>query len=352
MVCGEKGLTLLEMVLSMSIMAIIFAVLVPQFRNIRLGWDSRAGAAEAMQNGRVMMDHIARNLAGAVRITAVSDSSENDGYIEFEDNDGSILKYEISDNYVQFGSSDELSDLAGPVESMVFTCHDVCDLDTPTTDVNAIRFVEVQATLANSAELGRDNTMRTSVFLRTNPWGAETVDARVDHDHDDAEETDSGEVLLEGKELELGRREYVGFRFAGLDVPRNASIEKASLTVQAGDWNSETTAVLIWGENSDDAAGFESTSSNLSGREPTTASVAWNDIEPWTKNRFYETPDLSSIVGQIVSRPGWSSGNSMVIVLESTDPGGMRLIFARDARLPKASLLHVEYSTGGTGILP
>lgn len=163
-----KGLTLLEMVLSMSIMAIVFAVLVPQFRNIRIGWDSRAGAAEAMQNGRVLMDHIERNLAKAVRITEVSDSSEVGGYIEFEDNDGGRGRYQISGTYVQYATIDGAADLAGPVTSLMFTCYDACDLDTPILDVNSIRFVEVQATFTNSAELGRDNVLKTSAYLRTN----------------------------------------------------------------------------------------------------------------------------------------------------------------------------------------
>ena len=76
---GAKALTLLEMVIAMAIMAIVFAAIVPLFRAILNSWDSKAGAAETVQNGRVLMDHLHRKLSAAVRITAVSDSGEGMG---------------------------------------------------------------------------------------------------------------------------------------------------------------------------------------------------------------------------------------------------------------------------------
>lgn len=169
---SSKGLTLLEMVISLAMMSIIFTSIVPQFTAIRNGWDSRRGAAESLQNGRILIDHLNRNLAKAVKITAVSDSSETDGYIQFEANDGNDLRYEVAASYVQFGEVDDLSDLAGPTSKLQFTCYDACDLDTPldisTADINDIRFVKAEITLTNSAALGRNKTLFASAYLRTN----------------------------------------------------------------------------------------------------------------------------------------------------------------------------------------
>jgi type II secretory pathway pseudopilin PulG len=88
LLCGRRrtsrgALTLLEMVMALAMMAIVFAAIVPLFRQIRDGWDSKQAAAETLQNGRILIDHMNRNLAKAVKITAVSDSSEPNGYIEF-----------------------------------------------------------------------------------------------------------------------------------------------------------------------------------------------------------------------------------------------------------------------------
>jgi type II secretory pathway pseudopilin PulG len=168
------ALTILEIIIALAIIGIIFAAVLLQFRAIHNGWDSRQAGTEVLQNGRVLIGHINRNLAKAVKINAVSDYSETDGFIEFLGNDGNDRRYDINSvsNYVEFGLIGNLSDLAGPVNSLTFTCYDACDLDTPldiaTADVNDIRFVNVQTTLPNPAALGKDKTFVASTYLRTN----------------------------------------------------------------------------------------------------------------------------------------------------------------------------------------
>jgi hypothetical protein len=161
-------------------MAIVFAVLLPQIRSIQNSWDSRAGSAETVQHGRVLTEHIRHNLSKAARITEVSESSETNGYIEFEDSAADTLRYDIAaDNYVEFGQIGSLDDLAGPVSELVFTCYDGNDLTTAITDGNDIRLINVQATLTNASAAGRDLTVKTSVYLRTGPLPGEVVDPNL-----------------------------------------------------------------------------------------------------------------------------------------------------------------------------
>ena len=165
----RAGLSLMEMLIGMAIMAVVFAAILPQFRNIQNSWASKQGIAEALQNGRVLIDHINRNLSRAERITAVSDPDVADGFIVFEANDGLAYRYEISSSrIVQFGPVGNLSDLAGPVEGLQFTCYDAYDLDTVTTNTTDIRCVKIQATMSNSALLGQDRTLLTAAYLRAN----------------------------------------------------------------------------------------------------------------------------------------------------------------------------------------
>jgi len=100
-----KGLTLVEMIIALAMMGIVFAAIVPLFGQIRNSWDSKQAAAETLQNGRILVDHLNRTLSKAVRITAVSDSSQTIGYIEFEDNDANNLRYDVNGttDYVEFG---------------------------------------------------------------------------------------------------------------------------------------------------------------------------------------------------------------------------------------------------------
>jgi prepilin-type N-terminal cleavage/methylation domain-containing protein len=165
----KGGLTLTEMVIALAIAAIVFSVVLPQLRAIQNSWDSRSGAMETLQNGRVLMDHLYRHLSEAVRIKKVSGPSETNGYIEFQVSDGNNMRYDVgAGNYVEFGIAGSLSDLAGPVSRLQFTCYDAFDLTGPITDVNSIRCVKVQATLTNSARLDEDMTFTTQVYIRTN----------------------------------------------------------------------------------------------------------------------------------------------------------------------------------------
>jgi len=160
-------MTVLELVIATAIMGIVLGTVLPLFVAIRNSWDSKAGNSETLQNGRVLTEHMHRHLSTARKITAVSSPSEVRGHIEFEDSNEQTLRYDIAgDGYVEFGTVGDASELAGPVSQLQFTCCDACDLDTPSTDVNSIRFVEITTTVINSASLGQDRSYTTSAYLR------------------------------------------------------------------------------------------------------------------------------------------------------------------------------------------
>lgn len=166
------GLTLLEMVITMAIMVIVFSAIFPQFVIFQSSWASKQSNSQTIQNGNVFSDQLNRFLAKAVKITAVSSSTDADGFVEFEDNDGVNFRCDIgSDNYIEFGPVDSLSNLAGPVSSLQFSCYDACDLDTPLSDVNdvdCIRFITAQAVFTNSNSVNNNRTLKISSYLRTN----------------------------------------------------------------------------------------------------------------------------------------------------------------------------------------
>ena len=166
---GRKGVTLLEMVMAMAIISVVFASILPIFRNVQAGWDVKQGASEAVQNGRAAMEYLKRYLSSSLKVTAVSDSSDTNGYIEFEDNTSATQRCDLAaNNYIQFGPTSSLSELAGPVASLKFTCYALDDMDTPTTDVDTIRFVKVEAEFVNSAANGNNKSFTTSTFLQAN----------------------------------------------------------------------------------------------------------------------------------------------------------------------------------------
>ncbi len=94
---------------------------------------------------------------------------------------------------------------------------------------------------------------------------------------------------------------------------------------------------------SDDAASFSSSDYDISSRSTTSASASWSPT-PWNSvgqaGPLQRTPDLSSIIQEIVNRGGWSSGNDLVVLVTGT---GERTAESYDGSSSKAPLLHVEW---------
>jgi type II secretory pathway pseudopilin PulG len=163
-----SGLTLVEMILALSLMSAVLLVILPQFRLLQAGWDSKESASEIQQNARVLQDHLSRSLSAARSITAVSDAGQTSGYLVFQDASGQSYRYEVgSDGYVYFGPEGALSLLAGPVRSFQISGFSMEDLVHPTSEVSSIRLVRIHTVFADSGVLGRSEPFDFSVFLRT-----------------------------------------------------------------------------------------------------------------------------------------------------------------------------------------
>ena len=176
----------------------------------------------------------------------------------------------------------------------------------------------------------------------------QVIEVRVAHKHDDAEKRDDTTVRRASTDLELGfdktRKQTVGIRFSGVNIPRGSTITKAYIQFQADETNSDTTNLLIEGEASDHARRYKFIKENISARGLTQASVSWTPPswklvgEAGIKQR---TPDISSIVQEVLDRPGWQSGNALGFVITGT---ALRTAESFDGVSCAAPLLHLEYS--------
>jgi len=162
------GLSLVELVIAMAIMMIIMAAIMPQFRAIQNSWASSEASANMIQNGRVLEEHIIRNLSSAKQLVNVSSSSDSNGFVIFKDAADIQKRYMVSGGYVVFGTLGSEEQLAGPVSRFQVSCYSLDDFNTPTTDANTIRLVEVETDFTNSNPMGTDRTFIASAYLRAN----------------------------------------------------------------------------------------------------------------------------------------------------------------------------------------
>ncbi|WP_300460945.1 PilC/PilY family type IV pilus protein [Desulfobacula sp.] len=182
-------------------------------------------------------------------------------------------------------------------------------------------------------------------------FGAE-VNVRVSHDNDDAEENlnnawNKGDMILDSSDLEMtwddyeSKRQAIGIRFLNIAIPHGAVISDAYITFKAKDTETGATDLIIKGEDRDDAARFSDTDYDITGRPVTDAVVNWNNVDDWNDNVVYNTPDLASIIQEIISRVGWVSGNDMVFVITGS---GQRRADSFDGSPDNAPELHVEFT--------
>jgi hypothetical protein len=176
------------------------------------------------------------------------------------------------------------------------------------------------------------------------------LDIPVTHSVDDAEERASGSasVTTSSTALELtedgARLQLVGVRFRNVDVPGDTPILGARIQFTAAASHSTSTDLLIEGEDADDAGAFQQKKRNLSDRPPTGQSVSW-DPPVWgsgDSGADERTPELTSIVQEIVDRPGWSAGNAMAFLISGS---GQRVAYAYDGDPDRSAALEIEYLT-------
>lgn len=174
---------------------------------------------------------------------------------------------------------------------------------------------------------------------------------RVSGSSDDAEQQiSSGDTYIASSDLELmeeqdangqGRGpQLVGVRFQNVTVPAGAEITSAYLSFEADEPGDRPTSLRIHGEASDNATTFSTSSVNISGRQRTSASVEWNNLPPVTWNDSLRSPDIKSIIQQIVNRPGWQSGAALALILSGS---GQRVVESFDGEANAAAALFVEY---------
>jgi len=188
-------------------------------------------------------------------------------------------------------------------------------------------------------------------ILVDEPGPTTVLETQVATSSDDAEEKNSGRMKLTSADLELQGDQMVGLRFTGLSILQGATIANAYVQFQADEVHAESTSLTIEGEDVDDATTFSSINENISSRPRTFASVSWSPV-PWTTvgaaGSDQRTPNLATIVQEIVDRPGWSSDQSMVLIVTGS---GRRVPESYNGGQNGAPRLHVEYATGGRNYL-
>lgn len=149
-----------------------------------------------------------------------------------------------------------------------------------------------------------------------------------------------------------GTDQAVGLRFADLDIPQGAEIERAYVQFTVYEANDGPTRLTVRAEAADDAPTFqegEDALFNISRRPTTSAAQTWEPPaweEVGAAGEAQRTPDLTNLIQEVVDRPGWEAGNALVLIITGESPDQGRMAVAHREDPDRAPLLVVEYREG------
>lgn len=202
-------------------------------------------------------------------------------------------------------------------------------------------------------------TTSTGGQVRTKYWDIEDAD-------DDADENiNNGSMTVEGRcykiggdkdlrscSIQLGDNQYsAGLRFMNVDIPKDSLIQSAVVKIRAPrrKAGSGSLAVDISGEKPDTGK-FQTSNRDISDRmnSTTTATVPWQIGDPWG-HREYTSPELNSIIEEIVAQDHWEPGSGtdhVTLFLQPTNGSGSRNFDAADNAKGQTPRLEVTWSDG------
>lgn len=174
-----------------------------------------------------------------------------------------------------------------------------------------------------------------------------TVISQVSSGNNDAEEqVSNGDMNRGSSDLEFfldgSKKQLIGIRFKNLDIPQGTEIKSAVLEFEVDKQESGDVSVYIWGQDHDDPGRFSNSDDDISDRTKTTARVDWDNLPDVPRNEKVRSPDVSSIVQEIVDRGGWSSNNDMVFIIGEKSGTGHREYESYNGEKTAAPKLIVE----------
>ncbi|MEM7418685.1 MAG: PilC/PilY family type IV pilus protein [Pseudomonadota bacterium] len=175
----------------------------------------------------------------------------------------------------------------------------------------------------------------------------EIIISTSEDDHD-AHEID-GTVTTQSNDLVLSsgtKTVTSGLRFTDLNIPQGATIVSASIRFTSEKFNVAGTSFTIAGEASAASTAFSTTNNDLSSRTKTGASVEWSTDNSFpSSGEVITTPDISSVIQEIVDLSAWCGGKSLNILIEgsSTDSASSREARASDVGQSGAPQLVISY---------
>lgn len=191
------------------------------------------------------------------------------------------------------------------------------------------------------------NTSHEIGWTSCTPANIRTVTVSTTTTSDDVEEISGG--ITPGSVIELGSNP-TGFRFTPIpEIDDSDAILGANITFTANTGGTDDLDLNIKGGVNKGSGGADSddtftTTNNVSVRSTTTASVDWIGVPSVSSGDTFTTPDLSSIIQELVDdTAGWDTNDGIVFLFDHETGNGGRSIHDVTSSSTAAASLEIKY---------
>ncbi|MBL4595425.1 MAG: fibronectin type III domain-containing protein [Robiginitomaculum sp.] len=146
--------------------------------------------------------------------------------------------------------------------------------------------------------------------------------------------------------MDLDDSDYVGLRFNGITIPAGSTISSSYVEFTSEEDDDKASSVTIYGQGIDNAPTFTSTDDDISSRVSTTETITWS-IPEWSENEVgadTQTPDIKTILQEIIDGAGWTSGNSAVLIFEEINGNNDRDAYSYDQSPNRSAKLYITFT--------
>jgi len=159
----RQGFTLIEVLFVVALIAVLLAAITPYLRAFHISWQSADRRGEVIQNARVGMDKMIKELRRAGSFVSIQSS-----VLTFIDVDNNVITYQLNGGNLERNCVD-LAILAGSVDDLGFTYYDASGTETASTD--EVKSVEISLTVSDSEGVVDPLSFISMAFARSTTVG-------------------------------------------------------------------------------------------------------------------------------------------------------------------------------------
>jgi type II secretory pathway component PulJ len=166
--CRRLGMSMLELVIASSLLAMVLATVGVVMRSGRQAWEAHSDDYRRVEAAHATVRHIVRQVRQAIAVSQISSSTDSSGRLSLQMQDGSTVVWDHDDasDSVQYGVTTPSSLLAPEITGLRFIGY-LANGTTVTANPAEVQAVRVEVTIQLPVEVNATRVISSWAWIRS-----------------------------------------------------------------------------------------------------------------------------------------------------------------------------------------